>query len=154
MIDEPDELIVLNVHDCLELLRSSEVGRLAISRTAHPDVFPVNYTVDGDAVVFRTAPGTKLETLTRNRDVTFEVDGYRPATGDAWSVIIKGRAERITAPYELFDAADLPLFPWHAGPKPHFVRIVPVEMTGRRFSAATPSPAELAARPARRAADE
>jgi hypothetical protein len=34
---------------------------------------------------------------------------------------------------ELFDAVDLPLFPWHAAPKPRFVRIEPDELTGRRF---------------------
>jgi len=154
MASQTDDLIVLTTHDCLDLLRSSDVGRLAISRTAHPDVFPVNYAVDGGAVVFRTAPGTKLDSLTRNRDVTFEVDGYHGATGDAWSVIIKGRAERVTAPHDLFDVADLPLFPWHRGPKPHVVRIVPVEMSGRRFHAMKPSPAQLAASPPRRAAHE
>jgi hypothetical protein len=154
MASQTDDRTVLTTHDCLDLLRGSEVGRLAISRTAHPDVFPVNYTLDGDAVVFRTAPGTKLDTLTCNRDVTFEVDGYQRATGDAWSVVIKGRAERITAPHDLFDVADLPLYPWHSGPKPHFVRIVPVEMTGRRFQATKPSHAQLAAPPTRRAAHE
>ena len=40
MIDEPDELIVLNVHDCLELLRSSEVGRLAILADGAPRRLP------------------------------------------------------------------------------------------------------------------
>ena len=115
MAGDADDVRVLTVHECLELLRSGEVGRLAISRIAHPEVFPVNYTVDHGTVVFRTAPGTKLDALTRERDVTFEVDGYDRASGDAWSVIIKGRAERVEAPHERFDAADLPLFPWQTG---------------------------------------
>ncbi len=154
MASQTDDLTVLTTHHCLDLLRSSEVGRLAISRTAHPDVFPVNYAIDGDDIVFRTAPGTKLDMLTRNRDVTFEVDGFDHGTADAWSVIIKGRAERITAPHDLFEVGDLPLYPWHTGPKPHFVRIVPLEMTGRRFQATRPSPAQRAAPPTRRAAHE
>jgi hypothetical protein len=34
---------------------------------------------------------------------------------------------------DLFDAVDLPLFPWHAGPKHRFVRIEPDEISGRSF---------------------
>ena len=34
---------------------------------------------------------------------------------------------------DLFDAADLPLFPWQIAPKHRFVRIVPDELTGRQF---------------------
>jgi hypothetical protein len=151
MASDADAVHVLTVHDCLDLLRGDEVGRLAISRIAHPDVFPVNYTVDHGTVVFRTAPGTKLDALTREHDVTFEADGFDRASGDAWSVIIKGSAERIEAPHDRFDAADLPLFPWHTGPKQHFVRVVPVEMTGRRFHATRPSAAQIAASPPRRA---
>ena len=135
MAGDSDEVRELTVHECLELLRTGEVGRLAISRLAHPEVFPVNYTVDHGTVVFRTAAGTKLDALSLERDVTFEVDGYEPARGDAWSVIVKGRVERVDAPHERFDAVDLPLFPWQTGSKPHFVRVVPVEMTGRRFHA-------------------
>ena len=35
---------------------------------------------------------------------------------------------------ELFDALDLPLYPWHASPKHRFVRIEPVDISGRRFA--------------------
>ena len=34
---------------------------------------------------------------------------------------------------EYFDAEELPLFPWHAAPKPDIVRIEPEMVTGRRF---------------------
>ena len=39
----------------------------------------------------------------------------------------------------MLDALDLPLFPWHASPKHRFVRIEPVEITGRRFDVVDPS---------------
>jgi hypothetical protein len=48
-------------------------------------------------------------------------------------VVLKGRAVEIQRLTELFEAEDLPLFPWHAAPKHRFVRIVPAEVTGRRF---------------------
>ena len=84
-------------------------------------------------MVFRTAEGTKLAAALLGRGVAFEVDGYDPDAGEAWSVVIKGTAVEIEKMYEMFDALDLPLFPWHAGPKHRFVRIEPEEITGRRF---------------------
>ena len=65
--------------------------------------------------------------------VAFEVDGYDASAGIAWSVVVKGHAVEIEKMYELFDAEQLPLFPWHAGSKHRFVRINPTEITGRRF---------------------
>jgi uncharacterized protein len=128
----------LAVHECLRLLRTVTVGRLAIAGDEHPEVFPINYVVDHGTVVFRTAPGTKLSALTAHSNVTFEADAYEPAAGEAWSVVIKGRAVPITSVHERVESLDLPLFPWHTSPKPHFVRIEPVATTGRRFCVMIP----------------
>jgi nitroimidazol reductase NimA-like FMN-containing flavoprotein (pyridoxamine 5'-phosphate oxidase superfamily) len=126
-------MTILDTRTCLSLLRTSEVGRLAVAIKNHPDIFPINYVVDRGTVVFRTAEGTKLAAALLGQGVAFEVDGYDPEAGDAWSVVIKGYAVEIENMYEMFDALDLPLFPWHAGPKHRFVRIEPQEITGRRF---------------------
>ncbi|MEZ5248043.1 MAG: pyridoxamine 5'-phosphate oxidase family protein [Ilumatobacteraceae bacterium] len=53
-------MLVLGTDECWQLFRSAEVGRLAVSISNHPDIFPLNYVVDGESIVFRTAPGTKL----------------------------------------------------------------------------------------------
>ena len=110
-------MTILDTHTCLDLLRTSEVGRLAVSIKNHPDIFPINYVVDRGTVVFRTAEGTKLAASLLGLAVAFEVDGYDPDAGEAWSVVIKGYAVEIEKMYEMFDALDLPLFPWHAGPE-------------------------------------
>jgi uncharacterized protein len=134
MSTDPSEgMTILEPNACWALLRTADVGRLAVSITDHPDIFPINFVVDQGTVVFRTAEGTKLAASVLGVAVAFEVDGYDADAGDAWSVVIKGRAEEINRMYELFDAAELPLFPWHAAPKQCFVRIVPLEITGRRF---------------------
>ena len=52
------------------------------------------------------------------------------------SVVVKGKARQIENMFEFLDAEQLPLFPWHIGPKPNLVRIDPDEITGRRFYAA------------------
>jgi len=124
---------ILDEEECWSLLGGEEVGRLAIAIMNVPDVFPVNFVVDRRTVVFRTAEGTKLAASVHGRAVAFEVDGYEPAVGRAWSVVVKGHGYEIERMEELFAAMDLPLFPWHAGPKGRFVRIQPLEITGRRF---------------------
>jgi len=121
----------LDEHECWKLLRAEEVGRLAVSIANRPDIFPINYVVDHGTVVFKTAEGTKLAAALLGAAVAFEVDGE--SDGEAWSVVIKGRATEIENIYESLAAVDLPLYPWHVGPKLRFVRVVPDEVTGRRF---------------------
>lgn len=128
-----DFIIELDSAECWRLLRRGEVGRLAVSISDHPDIFPVNYVVDGESLVFRTGPGTKLAAAVLGRGVAFEIDGYEPLVGEAWSVVVKGHAREIEHMMEYFDAEELPLFPWNASPKPDFVRIEPALVTGRRF---------------------
>jgi nitroimidazol reductase NimA-like FMN-containing flavoprotein (pyridoxamine 5'-phosphate oxidase superfamily) len=136
MADDPSSIAELATHECLALLRTASVGRLAVSRPTHPEVFPVNFVVDHGAVMFRTAAGTKLDAISQDHDVTFEADGYDAANGEAWSVVVKGQASEVAGVHDLVAAVDLPLFPWHAAPKQRIVRILPEEMTGRRFHVA------------------
>lgn len=114
-------------------VREAPVGRLAVVVDGAPDIFPVNHQVDHGSVVFRTAAGTKLAAAV-GHEVAFEVDGYDPSTRTAWSVVVKGEAQRISRLYDVLDAVELPIFPWHGGAKPYFVRIEPDLVTGRRFT--------------------
>jgi nitroimidazol reductase NimA-like FMN-containing flavoprotein (pyridoxamine 5'-phosphate oxidase superfamily) len=132
-------ITVLSSEECLELLRGETVGRLAVAIRDHPDIFPINYAVDRGAVVFRTAEGTKLAASVLGRGVAFEVDGLDAVAGVAWSVVVKGHAVEIERLSDVLDALDLPLFPWHAAPKHRFVRIEPVEITGRTFEVVDPA---------------
>jgi nitroimidazol reductase NimA-like FMN-containing flavoprotein (pyridoxamine 5'-phosphate oxidase superfamily) len=127
-------MTVLSTHQCLELLRRGDVGRLAVCGGDHPEIFPINYVVDHGTIVFRTAEGTKLDRLVAERNVAFEVDGCESRAGVAWSVVIKGRAIEITGLQERFEALGLPLFSWQAAPKHHVVRLEPTEISGRRFT--------------------
>src|SRR3954463_11149051 len=75
-----NEVEVLSESACLSLLRSVDVGRLAIAINNVPDIFPINFVMDGETVVFRTAEGTKLAGALLGVAVAFEADGY---DGDA-----------------------------------------------------------------------
>lgn len=133
---------VLDPDECWRLLREQEVGRLAVSVEHHPDIFPINYAVDGETIVFRTAEGTKLAAAFIGPGLAFEIDGYDPDAGDAWSVVLKGHAEEIEM-HELLDDNAFPVFPWSAHPKSRFVRVLPDEVSGRRFHVAQRRPADL-----------
>ena len=122
-------------HESWLLLRTAVVGRLAVVVDGEPDVFPVNHVVDHGSIVFRTALGTKLAAAD-GQSVAFEVDGFDPVGGEAWSVVVKGRARAVNQLHDVLDALRLPLYPWQSDSKPHLVRIEPVSVTGRRFHAA------------------
>jgi nitroimidazol reductase NimA-like FMN-containing flavoprotein (pyridoxamine 5'-phosphate oxidase superfamily) len=130
---------VLDASACWQLLRSTEVGRLAVAVADHPDIFPINFLVDRATIVFRTAEGSKLAAVVISPIVAFEADGYDADVGEAWSVVLKGRAQEIKNLYELVETATFPLFPWQAGPKHRVVRIVPEVISGRRFHIVDPS---------------
>lgn len=132
----------LNEDECWNLLARGEVGRLALSIDGEPDIFPVNYVVDGPRVLFRTAPGSKLAQLSANPRVAFEVDEYDQA--EAASVVLKGVAERLELARDIEAADALPLAPWIPTLKYRWVRISPSSITGRRFER-RPEPERYAA---------
>ena len=128
-----DATEILSDSECWDLLEGTAVGRLAVDIAGQPDIFPINFIVDNNGIVFRSAAGTKLAGAVLNRFVAFEIDGYEPSERTAWSVVIKGKASAIERMQDVFDAEDLPLFPWLAWEKPNFVRIEPTSVTGRRY---------------------
>jgi nitroimidazol reductase NimA-like FMN-containing flavoprotein (pyridoxamine 5'-phosphate oxidase superfamily) len=125
---------VLDVEQCWALLASVEVGRLAVAAAGDVDIFPLNFAIDDGTIMIRTAEGTKLVEVVLAGRVAFEVDGYEPEHGRAWSVVAKGSVELLDRFDDIYHAQDLPLFPWNASPKERFVRIVPTRMSGRRFT--------------------
>lgn len=129
-------VVVLDAHRCWELLRSVQVGRLALIIDGRPKIYPLNFVTDHGTIVFRTAEGSKLSGVLAHRTVAFEADGVDPESETAWSVVVSGEAEEIRTTSDALVAMSLPLYPWHTGPKNRFVRIVPEGVTGRQFEVA------------------
>jgi nitroimidazol reductase NimA-like FMN-containing flavoprotein (pyridoxamine 5'-phosphate oxidase superfamily) len=100
---------------------------------AMPAIFPVNYLVDEDAIVFRTGEGTKLAAAADRAVVAFEVDDFDRFEHSGWSVLAVGTAELVSAPEEEARLARLPLRPWAGGRRWAFVRIPIVFLSGRRI---------------------
>lgn len=129
---------VLTTAECVALLGGVEVGRVAVpARSGGIDVFPVTFVLHDDVVVFRTAPGTKLDALHESRQVTFEADSVDER--DAWSVVIKGSADISKRRLEPGRRFGVDVRSWHPDDKPYLVRLIPKVITGRRFTIDRPS---------------
>ncbi|AZZ39184.1 pyridoxamine 5'-phosphate oxidase family protein [Acidipropionibacterium jensenii] len=132
MSNEESPMSVVEEDSCWGYLDTALVGRLATSIDDQPQIFPVNYVVDGLSIVFRTAPGSKLDEIVRNSAVAFEADGWSEDGG--WSVVLRGRAELIIDPDELALCEKMPLRPWVPTVKKNWVRIQPGQISGRTFA--------------------
>lgn len=123
----------LSESECLALLASRPVGRLGVIVDGAPEIFPVNFLLDRGRILFRTDPGNKLHGIERTPSVCFEVDDFDEPEETGWSVLVKGRAAELVDPLEVEQAGDLPLHLWAFGDQSRWVRITPVEVTGRRI---------------------
>ena len=121
----------LSSDECWTRLRETEVGRLGVLVDSAPEVYPVNFVVDGETIVFRTDAGTKLRALERSPAVCLEVDGIDTDHETGWSVLVKGRAAEVTAQRELDALGALPLSTWGIGAKTHWIRMLAAEVSGR-----------------------
>jgi nitroimidazol reductase NimA-like FMN-containing flavoprotein (pyridoxamine 5'-phosphate oxidase superfamily) len=113
------------------LLSSTPLGRLVTILDGEPEIFPVNFVTQRRTLLFRTAQGTKLFSAVMNDRIAFEADNHTAAEG--WSVIVKGRAHLLSATAEILEAQDAQLRPWIATLKPLYVRVIALEISGRRF---------------------
>ncbi|MHB1172775.1 MAG: pyridoxamine 5'-phosphate oxidase family protein [Lacisediminihabitans sp.] len=64
----------LTAAECWAFLRENTFGRIALSAAGQLDIFPINFLADGETILFRTAPGTKLLELTISGRVALEID--------------------------------------------------------------------------------
>lgn len=128
-------LEILHLGDCFLLLGSVPLGRIGFVAGGEVVILPVNFVVDGQDVVFRTAQGSKLSAVEVGHYVGFEADSYDAATGTGWSVVVNGLAEIVESDEEAARLDGLGLSWVQAVPERVWVRIRPTSITGRRILA-------------------
>lgn len=127
---EPAELAP---DECYALLRTVPVGRLVATEHALPLVLPVQFAVDGTALVVRTAADPRLVRATSDAVVSLQADRLDEELRFGWSVVVTGLSCPLTAPEDLLRATSLRLGTWSVSPSDNFVRISPGLVTGRRL---------------------
>jgi uncharacterized protein len=128
-------LAVLDAAECRRLLATKQIGRLGLAGDRFPLILPVNYALDGDVIVVRTDSRRILAAADHGR-VAFEVDEIDERARSGWSVVAQAVAHEVTAE----DRDDLlartrasGVDPWAPGERGHWIRLVPLHLTGRRI---------------------
>jgi uncharacterized protein len=123
----------LTPEECLGLVPPSGVGRAAICAPTGPQIFPVNYVVDGESIVFRTSAYSALGTLAAGAEIAFEVDSVDHDHAAGWSVVAAGRAEAIDDEAELDMLRERGLEPtaWAGGLRRTYIRLRWSSLSGR-----------------------
>ncbi len=118
---------ILSPAECLRRVRAAAVGRIAYIDDGELVILPVNHGLDGDAVVFRTAPGAKLTAADGELAMAFEVEEYDAALRTGSSVLIRGTAGWVEGQEEVKRLNLLGVSPWaDLAERNNWVRITPV----------------------------
>lgn len=129
------DLEELDRAQCMALLGEGGIGRVAFDDGEGPTVVPVNYAVDGDAVVFRTSVSGRLNRSLLTSVVggevraAFEVDRYDEASRKGWSVLLRGGVHPLSDEER---AATAQVEPWAGGEREAWFRLAAREVSGRR----------------------
>lgn len=135
----PEAPEVLSEAESLVLVSSVGFGRLAYSGRYGLTVMPVNYKLHEGSILFRTAHNSPTDEDLRTGmagaeyQVAFEVDHIDTDTREGWSVLIQGDAHHVDTEAERASVLAAGLESWAGGEREHFLRILPVRITGRRL---------------------
>jgi uncharacterized protein len=127
-------LVVLTLEECERLLEVRPIGRIALIAAGEPLILPVLFRYINKTIVFRTAPGEKLDAVWQSAPAAFEVDDWDIPTRTGWSVLVRGQTEAVHDDAQIAELESLGLAEWVPSSQPStWVRIRPVEITGRRI---------------------
>jgi nitroimidazol reductase NimA-like FMN-containing flavoprotein (pyridoxamine 5'-phosphate oxidase superfamily) len=122
-------LSVLTIDECERLLRRGTVGRVVLVTPRGPDIFPVNYAVQGAEVVVRISPGSQLARYGDEVELVFEVDLIDEERWHGWSVVARGRGRVVVDPVA---NAGRTARPWVDGDRHSEIRMTWDQITGRK----------------------
>jgi nitroimidazol reductase NimA-like FMN-containing flavoprotein (pyridoxamine 5'-phosphate oxidase superfamily) len=125
---------LLSRSDCLEALANDTIGRVAVVVDGKPLIFPVNYVMDGEMVVFLTAENAVLAHAGMT-EVAFEIDYIDEASRAGWNVLVEGQCFDITDALDTTSERlrELSLHSWLSDPRERRFAIHPRFMTGRQL---------------------
>ena len=129
--DDP-VLQVLDDQECLALVGSVGLGRIAFTEGALPAVLPVSFALVGPEVVFLTHPGSRMAGTSRGTVVAFEVDDIDVPAGTGWSVTIVGPSRLVGDTAEIAGLDALGVRPWPPADHWRYVGVQTALLRGSR----------------------
>jgi nitroimidazol reductase NimA-like FMN-containing flavoprotein (pyridoxamine 5'-phosphate oxidase superfamily) len=121
--------------ECLSLLQTQRVGRLALVADGEVLIFPVNYAVSEDGVVVMRGAESAHFVNELSTRASFEVDHFEPDGSSGWSVVVSGMAFDVTDGLDARSRKlrEVEVDPWPADRYSRCLAIVPERITGRRL---------------------
>jgi nitroimidazol reductase NimA-like FMN-containing flavoprotein (pyridoxamine 5'-phosphate oxidase superfamily) len=139
--DTERRLRELDEEECLQLLGTAVIGRLAFTEGSLPAIQPVHFALLGRHVVIPTRPGSKVAAAAANAVVAFEVDDFDPDRRTGWSVTVVGPSRVLTRADEIESLEALGLAPWASTPDRCYIDVRASILRGRRlFSGSSAAP--------------
>ena len=124
----------MTLEECERLLADRSIGRIALMSAGEPLILPLLFQYVRGTIVFRTAPGEKLDAVWQNAAAAFEIDDWDASNRTGWSVLVRGQTETVNDDAQIAELERLGLEDWVPDSQPTtWVRIRPVEITGRRI---------------------
>jgi nitroimidazol reductase NimA-like FMN-containing flavoprotein (pyridoxamine 5'-phosphate oxidase superfamily) len=124
----------LTESECLELMGTSTVGRIAFVNAEGQQLIPVNFIVLDGLIYFRTVYTGLLAQLGRDHeDVAFGVDHFDDASRSGWNVTARGSARRVEDRATINKVLGNPnLQSWAGGVRSIVIEVRPRSLAGRR----------------------
>ena len=119
------EPLELDRQQCLELLASTVLGRVALSDRALPVVLPVMYRLAPDSVEFEASGRLLPAAANEGQVVCFEADAAGTEQAPGWSVLVIGRLHVVST------GPSSPVALWPAGDGGITVRLPTTIISGR-----------------------
>ncbi|OLZ63149.1 hypothetical protein AV521_39830 [Streptomyces sp. IMTB 2501] len=128
-------MVELVREESLRLLASVSMGRVGFTHQALPVIRPVNHLVtDNGDIVIRTHAGAALLTsASASEVVVYEADRIDEDTHTGWSVMVTGKASRVTDP-QVLSRYHVELTPWVNRDMEYVVRIKAELVAGYRLT--------------------
>jgi hypothetical protein len=135
MITDARRLEALPREESLRLLSSASFGRVVFTHLALPAIRPVNHIVVDDMIIIRTHMGAAIVSAVDGTGtvVAYEADIIDPDDHLGWSVIVVGKASKLTDPGQIA-RYQLALQPWVSGPMDDVIMITTDMVDGFRLS--------------------
>jgi hypothetical protein len=137
--DHVDRVLqVLDEAECLDLLSTAAIGRVAFTEGALPAIQPVSFRLDGGEIFIPTRSGSEVAAASRGAVLAFEVDEVQVTDRTGWNVTVVGPSRVISDPADVAALDDSGPESWMPVADRCYIAIAVQLVRGRRVGPRAP----------------